>query len=139
MIVSDFQSRAAAWVQTCFGSKLASDRRERNHRFLEEALELVQSLKCTREEAHQLVDYVFGKPLGDPHQETGGVMVTLAALSSAADVNMGLAGEDELARINSPEIIERVRRKQAAKPQFSPPPGVDAVFATTFDTEPCDV
>lgn len=134
MIVAEFQSHVNAWMQRCFGPVISADRRERNHRFLEEALELVQSLDCTREEAHQLVDYVFGRPVGEPRQEMGGVMVTLAALANATDLKMGRDGATELDRVNSPEIIEKIRRKQAAKPQFSPLPGFDA----WSDTEPTD-
>lgn len=40
---------------------------------LEEALELVQSNGCTASEAHQLVDYVFGRPIGDRKEEIGAV------------------------------------------------------------------
>ncbi len=79
-----FQARVAAWMRACFDASIAADPIERNHRFLEEALELVQARGCTASEAHQLVDYVFGRPVGDPFQEVGGVEVTLAALCSAA-------------------------------------------------------
>ena len=75
-----FQYRVKPWMDKCFGSTISKDRIERNHRFLEEALELVQACECTAEEAHQLVDYVFSRPIGDKPQEVGGVMVTLAAL-----------------------------------------------------------
>ncbi|WP_421983411.1 hypothetical protein [Roseibium sp.] len=96
------------------------DLTERNHRFLEEAIELVQSTGCTRSEAHQLVDYVYDRPTGRPHQEAGGVMVTLAALCIAAGLNMHAAGVDELARnwANS----DKIRKKQASKPKHSPLP-----------------
>lgn len=114
------QTRVKEWLLACFGIEIASDRVERNHRFLEEALELVQSLGCTASEAHQLVDYVFGRPVGEPHQETGGVMVTLAALCLANDLDMAEAGEVELARIWTK--VEQIRAKQAAKPKHSPLP-----------------
>lgn len=94
---------------------------ERNHRFLEEALELVQSLGCTAAEARMLVDYTFGRPTGEPRQEVGGVMVTLAALCTAADLSMRGCGEDELERCW--KNIARIRAKQATKPPSSPLPG----------------
>ena len=65
----------------CFTEEICRDRVQRNHRFLEEALELVQSLGCTASEAHQLVDYVFGRPVGEPTQELGGAIITLHALA----------------------------------------------------------
>ena len=83
---SDFQSRVAPWLGVCFTPEIAVSPTERNHRFLEEALELVQSTGCTRSEAHQLVDYVFGRVVGEPRQEVGGVQVTLAALCSESTV-----------------------------------------------------
>lgn len=116
-----FQNRVAPWMLACFGVEISADINERNHRFLEEALELVQSEGCTANEAHQLVDYVFGRDVGEPHQEVGGVMVTLAALCLATDLDMHRAGEDELARIW--EKVEQIRAKQAAKPKHSPLPG----------------
>lgn len=117
-----FQQRVQPWLLECFGAEIAADRMERNHRFLEESLELVQSLGCTASEAHQLVDYVFGRPVGNPPQEVGGVMVTLAALCLASGLDMHEAGEVELARVNAPGLAAKIRAKQAAKPKHSPLP-----------------
>ncbi|SDS68590.1 hypothetical protein [Pseudomonas trivialis] len=116
-----FQSRVQPWMMACFGEAIAADRQERNHRFLEEALELVQACGCTATEAHQLVEYVYGRPAGEQSQEVGGVMVTLAALCLAAGLDMHAAGEAELARIWTK--VEQIRAKQAAKPAMSPLPG----------------
>ncbi|CAN7321420.1 hypothetical protein LJR084_001852 [Variovorax sp. LjRoot84] len=120
--IATFQARVQPWLMECFGAMIAGDREERNHRFLEEGLELVQACGCTRGEAHQLVDYVFDRPAGERGQEVGGVMVTLAALCLAQALDMHAEGERELARINVPEIILRIRAKQAAKPKYSPLP-----------------
>lgn len=118
--VPTFQRRVMPWLLECFGEMIAGDREERNHRFLEESLELVQACGCTQSEAHQLVDYVFNRPSGEPSQEVGGVMVTLAALCLANDLDMDAAAETELARIWTK--VEQVRAKQAAKPKHSPLP-----------------
>lgn len=115
-----FQLRVMKWMLACFGPEISADRVERNHRFLEEALELVQACGCSKDEAHALVDYVYGRPVGEPHQEVGGVMITLAALCLANGLNMREAGEDELARIWTK--IEQIRAKQASKPKHSPLP-----------------
>lgn len=115
-----FQERVAPWMQACFGPEISADKMERNHRFLEESLELVQSLGCTKHEAIQLVDYVYGREVGDPPQEVGGVMVTLAALCLASDMDMHQCGETELARVWTK--VEKIRAKQAAKPKHSPLP-----------------
>ena len=115
-----FQFRVKPWMDACFGPVISADVVERNHRFIEEALELVQANGCTRSEAHQLVDYVYGRDQGDINQEVGGVMVTLAALCLAIGVDMHEAGETELARVW--QKIDKVRAKQAAKPKHSPLP-----------------
>jgi hypothetical protein len=117
-----FQQRVLNWLMNCFSQEVCRDTTERNHRFLEEALELVQSTGCTRIEAHQLVDYVFGRPVGDPFQEVGGVAITLSGLCSCIDIDQDWAGEVELARISAPAILDKIRAKQAAKPKFGPLP-----------------
>ncbi|MDR6381781.1 hypothetical protein [Paraburkholderia caribensis] len=121
-MAKSFQARVQPWMQACFGSEISADRVERNHRFFEEATELVQANGMTRSEAHQLVDYTFNRPVGDLHQEVGGVMVTLAALCLASGQDMHAAGETELARINRPDVVIRIRAKQASKPKHSPLP-----------------
>jgi hypothetical protein len=118
--VESFQKRVDPWMQECFGPEISSDIVERNHRFLEEALELVQSTGCTKHEANQLVEYVFSRPVGETPQEAGGCMVTLAALCSALKIDMHTCGETELARIWGK--VEMIRAKHAAKPKHSPLP-----------------
>jgi hypothetical protein len=113
-----FQQRVREWTIACFGQQIADDKVERNHRFLEESLELVQTLGCTQSEAHQLVDYVFYRPQGIPPQECGGVLVTLMALCNANGLTADLCGEIELERVY--KKIEQIRAKQAAKPKHSP-------------------
>lgn len=118
-----FQNRVNHWMQHCFGPEVSADRTERNHRFLEEALELVQANGCSYHEALQLVDYVYGRPQGEIVQEVGGVMVTLAALCLAYGVDMRAAGDLELVRVWTK--VQQIRAKQAAKPKHSPLPGAD--------------
>ncbi|MGF3022713.1 hypothetical protein ACQVP2_07775 [Methylobacterium aquaticum] len=115
-----FQGRVDPWLIACFGEEIARDKQERAHRFLEEALEMVQAAGCTAHEAHQLVAYVFGRPAGEMAQEVGGVMTTLAAFCLAHGLDMHEAGETELARIWMK--VEKIRAKQAAKPKHSPLP-----------------
>lgn len=126
---AQFQQSVRQWMKACFGPVISADKTERNHRFLEEALELVQSGGCTASEAHQLVDYVFGRPVGELGQEVGGTMVTLAALCLAQHVDMHAEAERELARINVPETVAKIRAKQAAKPKHSPLPAAPAAVA----------
>ncbi len=118
--MSTYQTRVHKWMLACFGPEISADRIERNHRFIEEALELVQANGCTQSEAHQLVDYVYGRPVGDLKQEVGGVAVCLAALCTASTLSLEDAAEAELTRVWT--IIEKIRAKQAAKPKHSPLP-----------------
>ncbi|MFM0163924.1 hypothetical protein PQR39_26355 [Paraburkholderia sediminicola] len=121
-----FQQRVQPWMLECFGSEIAADMSERCHRLFEESGEACQSKGMTRSEAHQLVDYTWDRPIGGPDQEVGGVMVTLAAFCLAAGIDMHAAGESELARINVPETVAKIRAKQAAKPKHSPLPATSA-------------
>lgn len=128
-----FQGRVQPWMAACFGPVIAADTIERNHRFLEESLELVQACGATASEAHQLVDYTFSRPIGDRPQEVGGVMVTLAALCLAQSIDMHECGEIELARIWTK--VEQIREKQAAKPKHSPLPQAEPVPATSLESQ----
>ena len=119
-----FQGGVKEWVADCLGEHAAADHVERNYRFLEEALELVQACGCTAEDAYKLVDYVFARPVGDKAQEVGGTMTTLAALCNAHGIDVGAAAFGELARVQDPELKKRIRAKQESKPMRSPLPGV---------------
>lgn len=119
-----FQGRVQPWMIDCFDAKIAGDKLERSDRAVEEMLELSQAVCALigvdfAPRAHALVDYVAGRPVGEIPQEVGGVMVTLAALCLAVGADMHDAGEAELDRINQPNIIEKIRAKQAAKPTGS--------------------
>jgi hypothetical protein len=116
--IESFQKRVREWTLACFGQEIAYDKTERNHRFLEESLELVQALECTKSEANQLVDYVYARPQGHQDQECGGVLVTLAALCNANGLDMRFLGDVELTRVW--KKIDLIRVKQAAKPKHSP-------------------
>ncbi len=105
-----FQRRAWNWVIECFGRDLANDRAERNRRFLEEAVELAQSLGCDKTTILQIVEYVYTRDTGIPEQEVGGVMVTFAALCEANNIEMAVAGRNELSRISSVDVMRKSER-----------------------------
>lgn len=112
-----FQARVAPWMDACFGPEISADRLERGDRFLEEALELLQSGHYPPGRVAALRDYVWGRPEGEPAQEVGGVMVTLAAYCQAHGLDMEAAGEAELLSVW--EKIDKIRAKRAAKPTGS--------------------
>lgn len=114
--MSVFQDEVAEWAHECFGQEIAEDMFERNLRFIEEALELVQAYRIPKERVLKIVDYVYSRGPGDEAQEVGGVLVTLAALCAAAGgLDMPDCGWEELRRIQRPEVMERVRAKNIVK------------------------
>lgn len=122
-----FQSRVDGFMQPCFGPVISADKLERGDRLLEEVLELLQSGDYPEERAHALVEYVNGRAVGEPSQEVGGVMVTLAAYCLAHGLDMHQLGEIELARILQPDVMAKIRLKQAAKPTGSALPVASSV------------
>lgn len=110
-----YQQRVADWMDSLFGVDLASSPVERSMRFLEEALELVQAQGMDRDGAMRVVGYVFGRPAGEPPQEVGGVMVTLAGLCHKAGISMGAEAIREMDRIDAPAVRSKIFQKQAAK------------------------
>jgi hypothetical protein len=113
----EFQPRVAPWLYACFGSVVSGDRTERADRLAEEAFELLQSVDYPKERLYALIEYVYGRDKGEPAQEVGGVMLTLAGFCLAHQLNMHAAGETELDRVWTK--IEQIRAKQAAKPKGS--------------------
>lgn len=113
---SNFQMLVGMWAVEIFGEAIARNKQTRNYRFFEEATELVQSLGMTRDECITILNYVFGRPVGEPPQELGGVGVTLAALAVASGLNADACFWDELERCNRPEVMEKIRAKQKNKP-----------------------
>ncbi|WP_174549161.1 hypothetical protein [Novosphingobium rosa] len=129
-----FQSGVGDWMLACFGPEVSADRLERADRFTEEALELAQTMPgFTADRAYALVDYVFGRPVGERNQEVGSVMVTLAALCNSFDLVIATEAYRELARVWTKK--DDIRAKQASKPVGSALPVVaqadprDAVVA----------
>lgn len=109
-----FQNRVLDWVSACFPDREGiMDPKERNLRFLEEALELVQAGGLDRKDVEAMTAHVFDRPGGELSQEVGGVMVCLAALCAAHRLDMMAEAETELARVWTK--IDRIREKQAEK------------------------
>lgn len=116
----DYQFRVRDWVISCFGREVADDKRERAHRFLEEALELAQAAGVTDDEVCKLLNYVYARPVGDVSKEVGGVMNTLGALCGAYRSSLMGEAERELDRCWA--IRDEIRAKWLAKPKFGPLP-----------------
>lgn len=109
-----YQNRVFSWINRCFGARIAMDITERNLRFLEEALELVQATGLSKYEVLELVEYVYHRPVGAPQQGVGGTMVCLAALCSAVGIDLDVAAELELTRCHA--NTHKIQEKHANKP-----------------------
>ncbi|WP_282265523.1 hypothetical protein [Stenotrophomonas sp. PS02298] len=132
--VQTFQEGVSDWMAQCFVPSLYSNMTERGDRLLEEVLELLQAHGYDPSRVATLVDYVFNRPVGQPAQEVGGVMVTLAGYCWVAGLDMHAAGDTELVRITQPEVMAKIRAKQETKNSLhfdSPLPGQPAASADT--------
>jgi hypothetical protein len=136
-----FQTQVSSWMQQCFTPEVCQNMTERGDRFLEEAIELLQANGYDRARIPVIADYVYGRPPGEPRQETGGVMVTLAAYCNAVGVDMERCGRDELARIQQPDVMAKIQAKQASKaalPFDTPLPSLPAIQFFSIETAPTD-
>ena len=109
------QSRVAAWVRSAFGDAAMIDRWERAARVLEEAIELAQSQGMSEPDVARIAYRTFSRPIGQPHQEAAQVMVTLLAWAASAGVDLDSVTAEEIERIEQPEVMARIRAKQAEK------------------------
>ena len=114
-----YQDRVVEWAVECFGKADAFNETMRVFRFLEEALELAQACGCNRAAAERVLAYVYDRPAGEPKQEVGGTMVSLAVLCEAFGMNMSDCAEDEYSRVLGK--VEQIRSRHAAKPDFAHP------------------
>lgn len=108
-----YQKKVGEWMKEVFPPEVVNNIEERNLRFIEESVELVQSFGLGKEQVLKIVEYVYGRPKGEPGQEVGGVKLTLAALCNAALINMKVAGNLELDRVWL--NIDKIREKQKFK------------------------
>lgn len=116
-----FQQKTDDWIVECFGLQHSKDKEQRNQRFIEEAIELVQACEMPKEDVLELVEYVYGREPGVIEQEVGGVKNTLAALCNAQEVDMDNSADKELNRCW--KNMDEIKEKQKNKPKLSPLPG----------------
>jgi glycyl-tRNA synthetase beta subunit len=83
-------------------------------RFLEEALELAQSMGITKEKALEQVDYTFSRPVGEPTQEFGGTVFTLTNVGVALGLDLITEGHRSVDEATA--RIEQIRAKSKTKP-----------------------
>jgi len=104
------QRNVARWAIAAFGRPQATSLEQRAIRLLEEACEAAQACGVSPVMAKTLVDYVWGRPVGELRQELGGVGVTLLALSEAAGFSADALEVNEIARCLSRPIEHYTKR-----------------------------
>lgn len=109
-----YQERVAAWTRVVLGDS-SRNVPERALRAAEEVIELTQACGVSVAQMHRLVAYVYQRPAGDPAKEIAGSMLTLYAAAEALNVDADEQFEKEMLRVQRPEVIDRVRRRQAEK------------------------
>lgn len=107
------QETVHSWCVAAFGEGQASSIAQRGLRMLEEAAELAQATGVNLEQAHQLLDYVWRRPVGQLEQELGGLGLTVLALAAAANLSAAQAEEDEVSRVLSKPLDHFRQRNQA--------------------------
>lgn len=110
---SERQQLVTEWCRRAFGEESQTSRHKRVLRFLEEALELFQAEGGEIEQARELLERVYSRPPGDPHQEVGGVSVTLLSYCSAAALSADQCEIDEIERVLARPIMEARSRYDA--------------------------
>ena len=113
--LKDIQQTMREWVISRLG-KRAMNRKERARRFIEEAVELVQSCGLPLSEVTPIVNFVYQKPKGRIGQEIGGVYTTLVTLAEASNCDAHICALMECDRIHSlPPEKFRNRQRQNVK------------------------
>ena len=107
------QTQVADWCVAAFGRDQAVSIAQRGIRLVEEAIEAAQASGCGREMVHKLVDYVYSRPIGELHQELGGVGVGALALAAAAGLCADECEATEVARIISKPLEHFAARNEA--------------------------
>jgi hypothetical protein len=94
-----FQWLCSNWVTTRFSKECFTSLTERVSRVLEESTELAQSEGLTHAQAVKIVNYVYGREIGEPHQEAAGTAFTLLTYAEAKGLDLEVVLRDELDRV----------------------------------------
>ena len=91
----NINQRIETWLTAVVGADWREHKEERATRFLEEAIELCQTLGVTKEQINIMLDYVYARPSGTLTEELTGVYVTLNALTSSHNMELVPAVEKQ--------------------------------------------
>lgn len=107
------QRMAFAWAVQTYG-EVAKKARYQAFRFLEEALELVQAMGLTKEDAIRTVEWVFSRSVGTVRVEVGDVRLSIDILAESQGVSSDDCYTACASRISDLDPAQ-MRAKEAAK------------------------
>lgn len=112
--MTTWQPMMVGWVKSRLGES-AMEPRERDLRFGEESIELLQAVGLSALDILRLLVHVYGKKPGRVGQEIGGVVTTLLTLAQSHDADMNICALMEIDRIHAlpPEKFQNRQRKNA--------------------------
>jgi NTP pyrophosphatase (non-canonical NTP hydrolase) len=108
------QQLIVAWGIRAFGIEEMRSPYRRALRLVEEAIELGQAADVPVEMAHQIVEMVYGRPVGRTHEEVADVFNTLMAYCAARGLDLE---QQVVARFSDllGEPVEKFRKRVAEK------------------------
>lgn len=109
------QYRVNGWLRACVGDEVTNDLTERNNRFAEEAIELLQACGYSYAQLVAMADHVYAKEAEtDIAKEAADVLICLAPLATARNIELG---EAVSGRIDENwDRINLIREKNRNKP-----------------------
>lgn len=107
------QRKIGEWCVAAFGEFEGKSVAQRALRLLEESAELAQAAGVNEHLSHSLLHYVWSRPVGEIHQEIGGVAVTLLALAHSAGLSAEAEEIREVERVLSKPLAHFTERNKA--------------------------
>ena len=107
------QARVGKWLVDCFGNSITFDKQERNCRFFEEAVELVQAYQFPKWVALAMVEYIYERDPGDPKKEPGDLLIAFLAHCHVNGNDAQVCLEEALENIQV--NIAKIREKNLTK------------------------
>lgn len=103
---------AYEWAERCFGTEQMQSPQIRALRTVEEVVEFAQAAQVPKDKLHLVIDTVYSRPVGNPLQELGGVMLTATLLCMTMGIHPDKAFGVELKRVLSKSRDHFAKRNQ---------------------------
>ena len=133
-MLKELQEKVGDWIAGTCGYEVLANKQERNARFFEEAVEFVQTRQMTVAEMIAIILDKMTKPVGEPKQEAGGVIITFLGACESGNIDAQEAFDQEWNRVQPMEVRNRIAAKSALKlPNYDPPEEDGKIGVIEFD------